>query len=135
MKYRRYISTQVKYAVTYVLITAVVLLFLNLYTSDLTQKLFYQSKQSVLTEKCLLASDEIAKLEVMNNSTVSALVKQLESLSSTRMIVTDQNGLVIYDSAAISSGGCRRPSGAICSMPMAMAVSGAPASRANSLMM
>jgi len=100
MKYRRYLSTQVKYAVTYVVITAVVLLFLNIYTSNLTQKLFYQSKQSAMTEKCLLASDEIAKLEVINASTVSALVDQLESLTVTRMIVTDQNGLVIYDSAA-----------------------------------
>lgn len=100
MKYRRYLSTQVKYAVTYVVITAVVLLFLNIYTSNLTQKLFYQSKQSAMTEKCLLASDEIAKLEVINASTVSALVEQLESLTVTRMIVTDQNGLVIYDSAA-----------------------------------
>lgn len=102
MNYHRYSSTQVKYAATYVLITAVVLLFLNIYTSDLTQRLFYQSKQSAMTEKCLLASDEIAKLEVMNASTVSALVEQLESLTVTRMIITDQNGLVIYDSAAIS---------------------------------
>lgn len=104
MNYRRYSSSQVKYAMTYVLITAVVLLFLNIYTSDLTQKLFYQSKQSVMTEKCLLASDEIAKLEVINISTVSALVEQLESLTVTRMIVTDQNGLVIYDSASTSQG-------------------------------
>ena len=103
MNYRRYSSTQVKYAATYVLITAVVLLFLNIYTSDLTQKLFYQSKQASMTEKCLLASDEIAKLEVINSSTVASLVEQLESLTVTRMIVTDQNGLVIYDSAAISS--------------------------------
>ena len=102
MNYRRYSSTQVKYAATYVLITAVVLLFLNLYTSDLTQKLFYQSKQSAMTEKCLLASDEIAKLEVINASTASSLVEQLESLTVTRMIVTDQNGFVIYDSAAIA---------------------------------
>ena len=104
MNYRRYSSTQVKYAATYVLVTAVVLLFLNLYTSDLTQKLFYQSKQTSMTEKCLLASDEIAKLEVMNSSTISALVEQLESLTVTRMVVTDQNGLVIYDSANLSSG-------------------------------
>ena len=100
MKYRRYSSTQVKYAATYVVITAVVLLFLNIYTSNLTQKLFYQSKQSAMTEKCLLASDEIAKLEVINASTVSTLVGQLESLTVSRMIVTDQSGLVIYDSAA-----------------------------------
>lgn len=51
-----------------------------------------------MLEKCQLASDEIATLDVINTSTISELVSQLESLKATRMIVTDQAGSALYDS-------------------------------------
>ena len=62
--YRRYSSTQFRYAMIYVLITAVVLFILNIYCSKTSQKLFYQSKESSMIEKCQLAADEISKLAV-----------------------------------------------------------------------
>ena len=43
-----------------------------------------------MIEKCQLASDEIAAAEVLNPSTVSGIVNQMESLKVSRMIVTDQ---------------------------------------------
>ena len=49
----------------YVVITLVVLIVLNIYCSNMCHKLFYQSKESSLIEKCLLASDEIATAEVL----------------------------------------------------------------------
>ena len=55
---------------TYVVVTLVVLFFLNIYCSGVSHKLFYQSKESSMIEKCLLASDEISTLEVLNSSTV-----------------------------------------------------------------
>ena len=51
-----------------------------------------------MIEKCQLASDEIAAAEVLNTSTVSGIVSQMESLKSSRMIVTDQTGSALYDS-------------------------------------
>lgn len=105
MKFRRYSSTQVKYAATYVLITLVVLIILNIYTASMSQMLFYQNKETAMMQKCLLAADEIAKLEVMNQTTVSTLVSQTESIASTRILVTDQNGLVLYDSAGLAGNG------------------------------
>ena len=77
---------------TYVVITFVVLLFLNIYCSNTCQKLFYQSKETSMIEKCLLASDEIATLDVLNPTTVSAIISQMDSLKITRLIVTDQTG-------------------------------------------
>ena len=87
-----------RYAMTYVIITFFVLLVLNVYCSKGSQKLFYQSKQASMIEKCQLASDEIGALEVINNSTVSAVIDQLDSLKVTRLMVTDPAGMVIYDS-------------------------------------
>ena len=86
----------------YVLITFFVLLFLNLYSAELSQQAFRQSKKAVMTEKCQLAADEIAKLEVINASTISNTLMEMESLQVTRTIVTNQSGKAIYDSAAES---------------------------------
>ena len=83
---------------TYVVITAVVLLFLNIYCSRVTQDMVHRNKETALIEKCHLASDEIETLEVINSTTVSDILSQLEALSSTRLVVTDQTGLTLYDS-------------------------------------
>ncbi len=95
----RYGNTQLRYAMTYVFITFVVLLILNIYCAQTSQKLFYQSKESSMVEKCQLAADEIAKLEVLNTSTISTAISRLDSLKVTRLIVTDQTGKTLYDSA------------------------------------
>lgn len=104
MGFKHYSNTQFRYAMTYVLITVVALFFLNYYCSKTSQQLFYQSKEASMIEKCLLASDEIAKLEVLNTSTVSASIAQMGSLKVTRLIVTDQNGTALYDSSGTAEG-------------------------------
>jgi len=57
-----------------------------------------------MIEKCQLASDEIATAEVLNPSTVSGIVNQMESLKVSRMIVTDQSGMGLYDSQQTTLG-------------------------------
>lgn len=97
--YRGYGKTQYRYAMTYVAITFVVLVLLNIYCSITCQKLFYQSKKESMIEKCLLVSDEIATLDVLNSTSISSIVGQMESLKVTRLIVTDQRARVLYDSS------------------------------------
>ena len=89
---------------TYVVITFAVLLILNIYCSITCQNAFFESKKSAMTEKCLLAADEIATLDVLNPTTVGAVVSQMENLTSTRLMVTDQSGFVLYDSNGTSVG-------------------------------
>ena len=89
---------------TYVVITFVVLLFLNFYCAHASQRLFYLSKETSMIEKCQLASDEISNLEVVNSATITGIVNQMDSLKSTRLLVTDQTGLVLYDSRNNASG-------------------------------
>jgi len=84
---------------TYVLITFVVLLILNLYCSSVSQELIRQNKQISMLERCQLVADEITKLEVINHSTVQEALKQIDSLKFSRAIITDQAGLVLYDSS------------------------------------
>ena len=89
---------------TYVAITFVVLLFLNIYCSKTCQRLFYQSKDASMVEKCQLASDEISTLDVLSPSTVAGILDQMESLKVTRLIVTDQAGIGLYDSSGSALG-------------------------------
>ena len=89
---------------TYVVITFIVLLILNIYCSETCRTIFNQSKQISMMEKCELTSDEIANLEVINSSTVSKALSQMESMKVTRLIVTDQTGNALYDSADIAVG-------------------------------
>ncbi len=84
---------------TYVVITFVVLLILNIYCTNISQSLFNQSKESAMIEKCQLAADEIATLEVMNPTTVSGILSQMDSLKSSRTIVTDKTGIALFDSS------------------------------------
>ena len=102
--YRGYTNSQFRYASIYVVITFVVLLILNIYCANASKSLFYQGKEGAMKEKCLLAVEEIVTLEVMNAATVESALSNLESLSVTRTMVTDQTGLVLYDSAGQSEG-------------------------------
>lgn len=102
--YRGYGKTQFRYAMTYVVITFVVLLILNIYCSMTCQQLFYQSKKDSMIDKCLLVSDEIATLDVLNYTSISGIVSQMESLKVTRLIVTDQTARVLYDTSGDTQG-------------------------------
>ena len=96
--YSGYGKTQFRYAMTYVVITFVVLLILNIYCSITCQNLFYQGKKDAMIEKCLLVSDEIAGLDVMNVTSIAGIVGQMDSLKVSRLLVTDQSAKVLYDS-------------------------------------
>lgn len=100
----RYGRTQFRYATVYVCVTFLVLLLLNLYTTQTSQELFCQGKESAMVERCNLAAGEFAELEVFSPATVSAAVSQMGTLRLSRMMVTDIAGVVIYDSADSALG-------------------------------
>jgi len=56
-----------------------------------------------MIERCLLASSQIADLDIINTDTVSDAVSQIDSLRVTRLVITDQNCVSIYDSAGQAS--------------------------------
>ena len=94
----RYSNSQLRYALVYVIITFLVLLILNIYSSEISQQLFNRSKEASMIEKCQLAADEIAALEIINPSTVAGAVEEMVSLKVTRLIITGHSALVLYDS-------------------------------------
>jgi len=95
---QRYGNNQLRYAMIYVLITSVVLLFLNIYCAEASENLFSKSKEASMIEKAQLAAEEISSAEAVNASTVASAVSQMERLRATRLLVTDHAGKVLYDS-------------------------------------
>ncbi len=93
-------SSQFRYAVTYIVVTFLVLFFLNIYSSEITQTLFFTGKETAMIEKCQIVANEIGKLEVMNKTTVSSAVSQLNRVNVSRLLVTDSAGVTIFDSSS-----------------------------------
>ncbi len=89
-----------QYALTNIVITFVVLLFLNIYASGTNQELIYQNKKNSLLSKCQLTAAEIADLEVLNPTNAAAAVAQMGSLQVDHVIITDRSGMAVYDSSA-----------------------------------
>ena len=50
-----------------------------------------------MIERCLLASSEISELDVINTATVTDAVSRIDRMSVSRLIVTDQNGVVLVN--------------------------------------
>ncbi len=89
---------QLRYAMNYVVITFIVLLFLNIYCAEISQTVFHQNKQTAMLEKARLTATEIENLELVHKESVEAAVRKIGDTNLTRLLVTDANGLIIYDS-------------------------------------
>lgn len=98
-KFGRYGRTQLRYAMTYVMITLVALVFLNMYCSAACERLFCRAKENAMLAKAQLAATEIGKLDILTPEGAEAAVAQLSSLKTARLVITDQAGGVIYDSS------------------------------------
>lgn len=90
-------SAQLRYAITYLVVTLIVLTLLNLYCAHANEQLFRQSKSVALMEKAELTANEIAATGQVTHLTASSTLFRT-GIKSSRIIVTDQGLRVIYDS-------------------------------------
>ncbi len=98
-KFRPYFSRQLSYAMTYVVITFAVLVFLNIYCSQISQRLFYQNKQSIMLEKAQLIAGDIEAQGTLDATTAAMAVEQAGGMTGAQLTVTDAQGNIVYDSA------------------------------------
>lgn len=90
--------TQLRYSAMYILITSVILVFLNLYAASTMRNLIFQGKKTSLDDKVRLISSTMEELPDMTAATAREVLVQMNSLNVTRIMLTDANGYVIYDS-------------------------------------
>ena len=105
----RYGSSQRRYAAVYILLTFFVLLFLNVYCSQTSQQLFYRSKHTAMLDKVLLVSSAVGEQEILSADTARSAVDSLDNLKAARLLITDDAGRVVYDTAADPVSFCLLP--------------------------
>jgi signal transduction histidine kinase len=84
---------------TYMAVIAVVLLLLNTYPLFMAENMVYQSKESTLKRQALAIGTALGVTENLTAEGVEQAVLLLEELSATRILVTDEQALVLYDTA------------------------------------
>ena len=91
-------SIQLKFALTYIIIIAAVLILLNTYPVLVSQDLVFRSKTSLLQSQASVIADTIARTESLTSEAVRDYVEPLGYTGQFRVLVTDEFGLILYDS-------------------------------------
>ena len=91
-------SLQVKYAMSYLVIFAVVLVLLNTYPVLASQDLLFTSKRDSLKSQAAVMASALMELESLSADQVARVMNMLDSMGLKRILVTDPAGLILYDS-------------------------------------
>ena len=91
-------SLQVKYALSYLVIFAVVLVLLNTYPVIASQDLLFRSKRDSLKSQAAVMASALMELETLTSDQVVRVMNMLDNVGLTRILVTDPAGLILYDS-------------------------------------
>ncbi len=98
-------SIQKRLMLIYASIILAVLILLNTYPLIMTQNMMFQSKQKALQGQAILIANTIPVAEKLTGEVVEQSISMLGDLNYARMMVTNETGLVLYDSAETSLSG------------------------------
>ncbi len=107
-------SLQTKYAMIYFLVVAAVLLLMNTYPVLSSQDMIFQSKYPSLQNQASVISSALAGPDSLTTERVERVMEALGHTSLARVLVTDPEGVILYDSG---SGGGLGPVGSAADCP------------------
>lgn len=90
-------SLRTRFTLSYVIIITVVLVLMNTYPMLAMQSLIFRNKEVTLKSQISIITTNLAKLETLNSEGVAQVMTALQSDSVGRMLVTDESGLILYD--------------------------------------
>ncbi|NLF34784.1 MAG: HAMP domain-containing histidine kinase, partial [Clostridiales bacterium] len=90
-------SMRAKFALTYIVIIAAVLILLNTYPLLVSQDLVFQSKQAALQNQASVISSALAVSETLTPEGVEQAILLLDATGFSRILVTNAAGLILYD--------------------------------------
>ena len=98
-------SLQTKFALTYIVVIAAVVILLNTYPVLASRNMVFQSKQAALLNQASTLASPLAGLgtDTLSEENVRSVVEQMGSIGVTRLMVTDPAGRVLYDSREAGS--------------------------------
>lgn len=98
-------SLQVKYAMSYLVIFAVVLVLMNTYPVLASQDLLFTSKRDALKGQAAVMASALMELETLSAEQVVRVMNMLDDMGLARILVTDPAGLILYDSTKDEGNG------------------------------
>ena len=96
-------SLQAKYALTYLLVVAAILIVMNTYPLLMAENMVFTSKESTLKRQALVIGSALAVSETLTREGVEQTMALLEDVQGTRVLVTDESGLILYDSSTLDN--------------------------------
>ncbi len=90
-------SLAAKYALTYLVLIAAVLVMLNTYPVLVSQSLVFQSKQTSLQSQANVMASALAGPKGLNQEGAQRVMDVLGDAGLRRVLITDSAGLVLYD--------------------------------------
>ena len=98
-------SLQTRMALGYAVIIVALLVLLNTYPLLMSQNLMFRSQQTALQNQAVLVTNSLTTADQLTPEGVEAAISPLEDLEVERILVTDEAGLVLYDTAEGSVAG------------------------------
>ena len=95
-------SLKVKYALTYLVLIAAVLILLNIYPALASQRMVFQSKQTSLQSQASVMASALAGPDGLSGEGVGRVMEVLGETGLSRVLVTDPSGAVLYDTSPAS---------------------------------
>ncbi|MDD6159769.1 MAG: two-component sensor histidine kinase, partial [Oscillospiraceae bacterium] len=96
-------SVRTKFALTYILVVAIILIIMNTYPIIMAQNMVFTSKESSLKRQALTIGSALAVSETLTQEGVEQAMLLLEDLGGTRVLVTDAAAHVLYDSSTLGN--------------------------------
>jgi signal transduction histidine kinase len=92
-------SSQFRNALAYMLITSLVLVFLNIYSATTTRNLMFQAKNASAQDKIQLVVSSFSGVDALTQDSVSQVISVLGDINVSRIIITDGEARALYDSS------------------------------------
>jgi len=96
---------QLRLAMGYVVVIAVLLVLLNTYPLLMTQNLMFRSQQTALENQAALVVNSLTTADELTAETLEQAIAPLDELDADRILVTDEAGLILYDTGEVSGVG------------------------------
>ena len=81
------------------LITSLVLFFLNVYSASTTRQMMFRAKQASQQDKLQLVVSSFGGVESLSRETAEQVMNVLGEMNVTRIVITDAQSCVLYDSS------------------------------------
>lgn len=99
-------SIQIKFAISYLALILSVLMLLNIYPIFTSQDLVFKTKQTSMQNQAAVIASTVASLGELTQEGVTQVMEMLDESNMTRILVTDPDGLILYDTETASFSRC-----------------------------